>query len=306
MFVVWLAVIFLLGGSSRGDMPSLLVLRPLSLLVLGGLVITMTQAQLDRWRVLLGLMAAAIMLSVIHLIPLPPALWQAMPGRDVIEAVDQAAGLQGLWRPLSISPEHTRNALFALAVPASVLLWMTRFDLRQRLRVVLVAILGIALASALLGLLQISTGSESSPLYFYRVSNAGSPIGLFANRNHQAVFLACILPMLAAYASIRGRGGDETARFRVLIAAGGAAFIVLFLLLLGSRAGIVTGLLGLASMPFVGRFELPARAVSTLILTALTARRPAPRYRVTTPTRLAGVARRVLPTRALDWFAARG
>ena len=54
------------------------------------------------------------------------------------------------------------------------------------------------------------------------------------------------------------------------------------------------------------RFELPARAVSTLILTALTARRPAPRYRVTTPTRLAGVARRVLPTRALDWFAARG
>lgn len=53
------------------------------------------------------------------------------------------------------------------------------------------------------------------------------------------------------------------------------------------------------------RFELPPRAVSDRILTALTARNPAPRYYVTTPTRISGLARRVLPTRALDWFARR-
>ncbi|TGN61727.1 SDR family NAD(P)-dependent oxidoreductase [Paracoccus liaowanqingii] len=53
------------------------------------------------------------------------------------------------------------------------------------------------------------------------------------------------------------------------------------------------------------RFELPPRAVSTRILTALTVPNPAPRYYVTAPTRISGVARRVLPTRALDWFARR-
>lgn len=53
------------------------------------------------------------------------------------------------------------------------------------------------------------------------------------------------------------------------------------------------------------RFELPPRAVSDRILTALTAANPAPRYYVTAPTRISGVARRVLPTRALDWFARR-
>lgn len=53
------------------------------------------------------------------------------------------------------------------------------------------------------------------------------------------------------------------------------------------------------------RFELPPSAVSDRILTALTAPDPAPRYYVTAPTRISGVARRVLPSRALDWFARR-
>lgn len=53
------------------------------------------------------------------------------------------------------------------------------------------------------------------------------------------------------------------------------------------------------------RFELPPAAVSERILQALTARNPRPRYHVTTPTRIAGLGRRLLPTRALDWFARR-
>lgn len=55
----------------------------------------------------------------------------------------------------------------------------------------------------------------------------------------------------------------------------------------------------------VDRFELPPAAVSHCILRALTVRRPAARYYVTTPTWLSGIGKRLLPTRALDWFAAR-
>jgi NAD(P)-dependent dehydrogenase (short-subunit alcohol dehydrogenase family) len=53
------------------------------------------------------------------------------------------------------------------------------------------------------------------------------------------------------------------------------------------------------------RFELPPSAVSDRILHALTSERPRPRYYVTTPTRITGIGRRLLPTRALDWFARR-
>lgn len=54
------------------------------------------------------------------------------------------------------------------------------------------------------------------------------------------------------------------------------------------------------------RFELPPSAVSDRIVHALTSDRPRPRYYVTTPTWISGVGRRLMPTRALDWFARRG
>ena len=47
-------------------------------------------------------------------------------------------------------------------------------------------------------------------------------------------------------------------------------------------------------------------AVTAKLIHALEARRPKARYYVTTPTYLMGFARRVLPTRALDWLIAKG
>lgn len=49
-------------------------------------------------------------------------------------------------------------------------------------------------------------------------------------------------------------------------------------------------------------FELPPDAVTRRLIHALEARRPRARYYVTTPTKVLGTARRVLPTRALDWL----
>jgi NAD(P)-dependent dehydrogenase (short-subunit alcohol dehydrogenase family) len=48
------------------------------------------------------------------------------------------------------------------------------------------------------------------------------------------------------------------------------------------------------------RFELPPSAVTAALVRALESPRPKARYRVTTPTRIAAVLRRVLPTRLLD------
>lgn len=53
-------------------------------------------------------------------------------------------------------------------------------------------------------------------------------------------------------------------------------------------------------------FELGPEAVTAKLVHALESRRPKARYYVTTPTYLMGLARRLLPTRALDWLIAKG
>ncbi|CUH78949.1 SDR family NAD(P)-dependent oxidoreductase [Tropicibacter naphthalenivorans] len=53
-------------------------------------------------------------------------------------------------------------------------------------------------------------------------------------------------------------------------------------------------------------FELPPSAVTAKLIHALESPRPKPRYYVTTATHLMGAARRILPTRTLDWLLAKG
>lgn len=48
------------------------------------------------------------------------------------------------------------------------------------------------------------------------------------------------------------------------------------------------------------QFELPAAAVTRIVHDALTVARPKPRYRITTPTKIMAVLKRLLPTRLLD------
>jgi NAD(P)-dependent dehydrogenase (short-subunit alcohol dehydrogenase family) len=54
------------------------------------------------------------------------------------------------------------------------------------------------------------------------------------------------------------------------------------------------------------QFELPASAVTAKLIHALESRRPRARYYVTVPTYISGIARRLLPTRALDWLLNKG
>ena len=52
--------------------------------------------------------------------------------------------------------------------------------------------------------------------------------------------------------------------------------------------------------------QWPPSAVTDAVFKALTARRPRPSYAVTTPTHAMAIARRLLPTRALDWVLSKG
>ncbi len=228
------AAVFLMGGGSRLDIASLPILRPLAVLI-GGAALLMDR----RWSLHtpLALLGALALIMTIQLLPLPPAVWTALPGRGIVERIAPAIGAAQPWRAVSLSRDGTINALFALVVPLAMLLVLSRLEPVARGRVPLVFALWIGL-SGLWGLMQVG-GPPSSALYLYRITIPGSAAGLFANPNHQAVLLACLFPLLAYWA--KRPTGIGTFAFRLWVAAGVAILLVPMLIVTGSRAGLGLG-----------------------------------------------------------------
>jgi len=239
-----------MGGGARNDIESLILLRPLAVLICGVALATLNRRHIRDHRFLLGFAAALFLVCLLHLVPLPPSVWTSLPGREFIVEIERNAQIEGTWRPLSLVPSATWNALFSLFVPLGALLLAVQLSPEQRERLLpLFLILGMA--SGLMGLLQV-VGDPEGPLYLYRVTNSGAAVGFFANRNHQAIFLACLIPMLAVYAS-RPASTFEQIRLRFIVGAAAILVLIPFLLVTGSRAGIILGLLGLVSTPFLYR-----------------------------------------------------
>ncbi|MBX8846628.1 O-antigen ligase family protein [Sphingomonas melonis] len=238
-FIIFAIVIALTGGSSRPDIVWLIVLRPVVVLC----IITMLLAGRPTWRsiaplpMLLGLFALTI---AIQLVPLPPILWQGLGGRSSYDAVERVLGGADRWHPLAIAPDRAWNSLVALLVPFGVIIGYALLNTRQRL-MLLLPLLSIVAFSMILGVAQIASGG-TSPLYWYKVSGHGQMIGLLANRNHQGALLAMTLPLLRAWMSLPSIDA-KSARARGIFALFYGAIIVLYVLVLGSRAGLaLTGL----------------------------------------------------------------
>lgn len=248
--ISFLAVVLFTGGASRPDVASLTVLRPLAFLMLAAGLLTLRADQVRRHAFLFGFALALILLTAVYLIPLPYGLWSSLPGHALIAEIDRAVGLGEQWRPASMSPWLTANALYALSVPLAVLVHGVQLRARElrQLGLFFIIACGVSCFFAVLQLL----GGASSAAYLYRISNLGAAVGLFANRNHQALLLAASLPILAAYAAPRGRAVMEDRR-RLFIAIGVALVVVPLLLVTGSRAGAVVGCLALLTTPFIYR-----------------------------------------------------
>ena len=190
------------------------------------------------WREIpapLGLLALIVALPLVQIIPLPPALWQGLPGREAMSAALTAAGLTPGWMPLSMSPEDTHAALLALMAPAAMFLAVQTLDPDES-RALMGAYLILAVIGLGLGAVQLSSG-QASLGYLYRTTNHGSLVGLFANRNHEASYLLAMLPFAAVFVARRDRGGRSE-----LFGTAGWFMILLVIAALGavhSRAGLL-------------------------------------------------------------------
>ena len=229
----FLAICCLLGGASRYELLGQLPLRLISLCAIGFALWSMSEAERLRARPFALAILAVGALMLLQLIPLPPTLWEALPGRSFYAEQLSQVGLADHWRPISMAPDLTLNSLLALLPPlaGAMLFAPLSNDGRRLLLDVLLGLLGIG---AILAIVQLALGE----FYLYRITNKGSGVGLFSNRNHQAVFLATGIVLIVGRWRLSKRPTDPM-KLGVALVAVGSVFPLL--LATGSRAGLICG-----------------------------------------------------------------
>ena len=198
------------------------------------------ERHVPREMLLLGL--ALLCLPLLQLIPLPPGLWQGLPGRELELAALKLIGLGDSWRPLTISTPRTVAALLAL-VPAIGAMWAVSLLGAKDRRILVKAIAAMALAGALLGALQMAGGPDAFRLY--EKSHRGWLTAFHANRNAAADVLLIGALALTCWFTFSLRKPADLKRRAPLFLAG--HMVLLFAVVLtGSRAGIALLALSLA------------------------------------------------------------
>jgi O-antigen ligase len=192
-------VLFGGGGSAAGLANLVVQLLALAMLAVNGVAVKTFFRSAPR--AISVLVAVTLLLPLLQLVPLPPAIWQALPGREfAVQSLELTGGSQ-VWKPFSLDPNRTAIAFFALlpALAILVLSWQSSAEDRRRL-LMLVAACGLLVV--LLGAQQLASGNRH--LVFY-AETLGSPDlqGTFANRNTAGLMLDAALVALVAVFPLR-------------------------------------------------------------------------------------------------------
>lgn len=237
LICVMLAVLWVAGGAARSDALGQTVVRACAWVSLIILALTGEPPLLGRAKPVWILLLATIALPMLQLVPLPPTIWHALPGRDAFNNVATLVGQPLPWRPLAIVPGTTVNALSSLVVPLTMLMLVTGLAEKERSRLPDM-MLALVLASMLLGLVQFSGVRFDNPFINETV---GRVSGNFANPNHFALFMAIGCLLTPAWALRNAQRVD----WRIPVALGLLLLLVLTILASGSRAGMLLGGVGL-------------------------------------------------------------
>ncbi len=201
--------------------------------------------------------ALVLLIPLMQLLPLPPSIWQQLPGRASETAIRQLAGATDQSFPIALAPAVNWQLTGALIILGAFAIVVARlsFDDRNRLVMVLLAVAGVEFV---LGVVQFSTGGAVGDMFGN--THKGWLLGTFANRNHTSLFFACCIVMSLSLMGRRRsgfRGSASNARYVIA----GAAMLLFFAAVLGtgSRTGL---LLTLVALAFVGLYFLKDRAIS--------------------------------------------
>jgi O-antigen ligase len=190
------------------------------------------------------LFGLAFLIPLAQLIPLPDSIWRILPGRALAGDVLDGIGVVRHSHPLSLDPQATWQSMTALLPGLAILLAVSRIGTSGRILLARLVV-QLAMLSLIVGLAQLASNGAIGD--FYLTAHRGYPIGLFANRNHQADFLlvAIVLTGIALSPSSDRRRN---------MAQWGQLCVVLAL-----SAGVIatTSRMGLVLLPFAVGAALP-------------------------------------------------
>lgn len=234
--VVVLVISVVFGGASRQHALRLAVVElaalPLLVVACGRLI------QTGLWRshrFALAILGLVLLIPIVQLLPMPPALWTGLPGRQQSLLALDLAGLQPGWTSISLTPDRTLRSALALIPPVAIFLAVLCSPQRLAMRLIGLYLIA-AVISMLLGAAQLSSGGEQ--FYPWSTTSSGSVNGFFANSNHLATFLLAMLPfaLVLGAASLRRKHSGHLPLWLAAIFAG---LVVIALGAIRSRAGIL-------------------------------------------------------------------
>lgn len=272
--VVGSALLLLVAGLVGGGQGGLgdLLAQELGLLLLAVMAMGAWLGHL-RWegpRWILALPALVLALPLLQLLPVPQWLWATGTARGELLMQLQVAGVAPMQR-VSLAPAATEYALLSLLPSAALFLAALLMPMRGR-KLLLLVLFVLAIANVFLGMAQME-GGTSSPLRFYRPTNADQAVGLFANRNHMAGFLAMALPLVlvaTGRAVVERIGGRSVSPLLVVVGCVSVVLLVLGIALTGSRAGVLLGAIAiLGSLPLALSGEGKGGAGKRVLVLAL-------------------------------------
>lgn len=236
---LYLSACILLGGASREFFEIHATLAGIAAIGLGAIFcfrsIDWLKKQVRTVYIFAGLL---LLLVALQLVPLPGDFWKSLPDRNYILDGFQVMDLQVPAMPLSVAPAETFRSLTQFLPPIFIFTLIAIMSRDDGVRMLKWTIPVLALASALMGILQLATNPKSE-FYLYEVTNRGFPVGIFANANHQATLMLMAIPFLALLIAARQRKFGQSDQESGLAIMVGLASIIIFAGLAG--AGSLAG-----------------------------------------------------------------
>jgi len=246
-----------LGGTSQDIVNFKLPLYLLSLVLIAAALTSTRRRHLTSLKHVPELFGGLlILLYAIYLLPLPSAVWSNLPLRQDVAKGFDLIGMDRPWLPLSLSPEKTLFSTFDfLPLIAISLIFRLQASHKEKTNALLTIIL-LGVFSTFLGAWQMLSGNEN---ILYNIVSVGLPIGVFSNINHQACFLAMVLPLSLLMAfNAESFIPSESRKFQ-LFGFVGSCIITLGIFLSNSLASYLFLLITLPTSLFVifrGRWRL--------------------------------------------------
>ena len=235
------------GGGIRHGLTNLLVqLTALGVILFQPGLVRQFAAQSPRW--LQALLLVTLLVPLIQLVPLPPGLWQALPGREMALETRSMIGAESSWFPITLDRARTAIALFALLAPLAAILCLGGLT-PAKARQLLVLIVALTFLQYLFGVIQFASGGES--LKFYETNETGRFYGFFVGHIASGLFMVIgFCALVGCYASKKRTTIDN------LLYPAAAVLLCIGVILTGSRSAVVLLVLPGLWAAWVGWTEL--------------------------------------------------